>query len=515
MIQKFPNHAYVALSAILMALCTPVLAWAQAQPRDITIESTQRLMSGIFTPSADTMQILAALRTTHDPMLVPLFERLGRDPRTELQLYAMVSQVLVTKDTTRLDVAKLLNSDDQRLIGSALATLIDGNLITTDQLKKIMTDAPDAVQRVMVASELVHRAALTDRTVLVGFLTNNKDEVRYYAAVTLLQSKETAEHAKALETLKTLGQRHDLRNTPIAMLMMIRVRTEKVTAAAPWALSVAIDDQNDTAMRQNAVGALLALGSADGSRLLGQMIETEMAKPAADPLQQIRLGLMAFEFGRQMQPDQVAQLANSKDGVVKMISAMAQQACEGRDATATLLKLIKEGHPLILDWALLYAERCDADHARDIRLALIAMSTVVDEQRGRDYERAVLAAQKLVEDNTPASRRLLDPLLHSENPAVVEAALAGMMRADQNDLSALVMPIWKHLNESAALENAANYAALILAHEGHAEAQAWLQGMVQGGTVQNVGFRALAGWYYAKLHNQSDELLKQVLAQAK
>lgn len=513
MLQSSSRRGATWLSVVAFLALAPRGLWAQA--RDITVESTQRLMQGIYSPTGETMQILAALRTTHDPVLLALFDRLGRDPSAEMQLYAMVSEVLITKDPARLSVPKLLKTTDQKLIGSALATLIDGNMINNDQLKQVMNDAPDAVQRVMAASELSRRGALTDHAALKNFLVNNKDEVRFYAAVTLLQSPEEADHVPALEALKAMSARHDQRTVPITTLMLVRVRNEKVRAAAPWVQALAGDDDNDDLVRQAAIGTLLALGRGEGSGLLGHMIAAEMARADQRTGQQIRLGLMALEFARQLQPAQSAPLAHSKDRTVQELAALAQKGADGVDPIPAFLKLLKEGHPLILDWALLYSDRTDADHARDIRLVIIGLATIVDEQRGRDYERAVLAAQKLAADVAPAGRKLFPPLLAAENAAVVEATLAGLLRSELKDQSELVLPVWPALNKSPALENAANYAALILAREGHRDPLPWLQGMVQGGTVQNIGFRTLAGWYYARLLNQTDAMLKQILAQPK
>ncbi len=503
----------LAMLATFVWLLAP--AAGRAEPRDITVESTQRLMAGIFSPTNETMQILAALRTTHDPAIVPLFQRLGKDPNPQMQVYAMVSEVLVTKDPTRLDVAKFIANDDQKLISSALATLIDGGIISDDQLRKIMSDAADPVQRVMAASELSHRDALPDRSVLKNLLSNDKDEVRYYAAVTLLQGKDAADQKKALDALKSLDQRHDLHDLPIMMLMVLRVRNEKIAAGGPWVESIARDEQLDDTLRQSAVGALLALGRGEGSRILGKMIDQEMESPNGDALQQMRLGLMALEFAHQMEPGQIQSLEKSQSNVVQKIAAMAIKSCDGGDPGPLLLKLMKEGHPLILDWSLLFAQRADQQIQQNIYLTLINMSTIIDDQRGRDYERAALAAQRLVEQKTPAAMKLIAPLLSSDNPAIVEAVLDGMVRSEVPDLSDMVLPVWPNLTKSASLESAANYAALILARENHKDALPWLQGMVQGGTVQNIGFRALAGWYYAKLSGQGDSLMNHILAQAK
>ena len=99
-------------------------------------------------------------------------------------------------------------------------------------------------------------------------------------------------------------------------------------------------------------------------------------------------------------------------------------------------------------------------------------------------------------------------LLKSDNRAVVEAVLAGIYRSTAENQSELVTPIWDGLTKTSSTETAANYAALILARDGHKEPLVWLPGMVAGGTVQGQGFRALAGWYYTKLRGQTAALIK-------
>jgi hypothetical protein len=109
-------------------------------------------------------------------------------------------------------------------------------------------------------------------------------------------------------------------------------------------------------------------------------------------------------------------------------------------------------------------------------------------------------------------RSRLAALVLGDNRAVAEAVLAGIYRSATANESDLVLPAWDTLSRSTSEETAANYAALILAREGKNQPLAWLSGMVMGGTVQSQGFRGIAGWYYAKLLNQTDTLLKKALA---
>jgi hypothetical protein len=147
-----------------------------------------------------------------------------------------------------------------------------------------------------------------------------------------------------------------------------------------------------------------------------------------------------------------------------------------------------------------------------LRMAVIGQATIVDNQRERDYERAVLSTEKVLNDDGAAGRRAIVGFLKSDTRAVVEAVLAGIYRSKAENQAELVKPVWEGLTRTTSAETASNYAALILAREGHKEPLTWLPGMVAGGSAQGTGFRALAGWYYAKLKGQTDVLLKYVLA---
>jgi hypothetical protein len=209
----------------------------------------------------------------------------------------------------------------------------------------------------------------------------------------------------------------------------------------------------------------------------------------------------------------LAPLASSKSSLAKSIAKVAQKAADKSDFTPDLLELVKAGDPIVLEWAFQYAERAEPERRLAIRTALVNQATIVDNVRDRDYERAALAVERILETDGPSGRKVVANLLISENRAVVDATLSGIYRSSARDQSEMVLQIWNGLNKSTSLENSANYASLILAREGRKEAATWLPNMVNGGTTQGPGFRALAGWYYSKIVGQSDALLKAALAE--
>jgi hypothetical protein len=504
----------LASSLLLGWLAAPVLA----QQSDVTLENAEQLLRRAFsqvgdTPvaqSADAGPIIAALRSSKDKDLLPLFERMQKSTVPENQIYGMIAAIVVTKDPKRLDLPLLLGVRDPILAESAIATLIDTEQISTDQLLQVATNTNDATLKAMAVGELDHRHALKDRSMLLSLLDSEKNVVRFYAAITILQGPDTANDAAALKVLHDMTAEHDPRLAVVEAMMLVRVQKETITRAWPWVVQIAADDseENDQGLRYTAVTTALALKRPEGVHVLEEMIQKDR-----EVIDQVKLGLISLEFAAQLKPSMVEPIVRSRSGLVSTIGTLAQQAADGVDITGGLVKLIKEGHPIVLDWALVYSDRADADRKLDILAAIVNQATIVDDVRGRDYERAALAAQKLMENCGKDGRAMVESLLKSQNRAVVEAVLAGVYRSTSPDQSAIVLPIWPTLKSSSASQMAANYAALILAREGNKEAIPWLGAMVLGGTVQNQGLRGLAGWYYVKLQGAGDAVVKMILAQ--
>ncbi|MCL2641704.1 MAG: hypothetical protein FWD53_12720, partial [Phycisphaerales bacterium] len=366
------------------------------------------------------------------------------------------------------------------------------------------------VQKAMALGELSRQNALNDRAALTRLLKSPEDVVRYYTAITILETKDSPDTTTALNLLQTMSDKHDLRQAAVQATMIVRIQKQKITAAIPWIIKIATDEKNDEGLRYTAVTALLTLRHPEAPRILADMIQKQTEIP-----QQVKLGLIALEGaiggGGELKPAMLDPLTKSQVPLVKELAKLAQQAANGADITPGLLELLKQGHPIVLDWALANSETGDASRKLDIRKAIIQHATLIDNVRGREYERAARAAQRILEDNEDAGRRTIVTLLKSNNRAIVEAVLAGTYRSNAPLQAELVLPIWPTLTKTN--ETAANYAALILARENRPEPLTWLSNMTLGSTAQNTCFRALAGWYYAKLTGKAPTLLNKALAE--
>lgn len=496
-------------------------AWAQADP---AMASAQRLLhralqttrDAPLSNNAEAGLVIAALRSTNDKDLLPFFLKLRQSSSLDNQIFGMIACTILakqaggdpeSKDFNYFDSKLLFSSKDSALIGSALASLIDAQALNTAQLRELVDKGSDASFRAMAAGELNRLQKLEDRAPLQELLKNDKEIVRYYAGMTMLSGPE-AEQKAALAAMSDMTQAHDLKQAPVQALMLVRMQKENITAGVPWAVQVAGDEKCDEGLRYTAVATALMFKAPEGPKILAGMIQTQK-----DAIQQIKLGLIAIEFSSQLSAPMLQPLVESKSSLAKTIAQIAVKNVGGGNITPDMLALLKEGHPIVLDWALAYADRTDAERRLALRAALVNQATIVDGVRDRDYERAALAAQKILSEDGDAGRQLISSLLKSENRSVAEAAFAGIFRSTAKNQSDLIPPgVWDALTKSTSTESSANYAALILAREGRREALTWLPGMILGGTTQSAGFRALAGWYYAKLKGQDKAFLAAVLA---
>ncbi len=519
--RRRPFRAVYLAPACAILLAAAGTLPASAQQHDIPLESAENILDQVYGQTRDASTIISTLRSTRDPGLLPLFARLATVKNHDVALNAMISQAIVSKDPSQLDFEKILNPpadpdispvDQHRQSASALAALIDANAVSNEQLQSVLKQRTDGVYRTMAASELLHRKALTDTAPLRDLLQDPSDVVKYYAAVTLLETKNDADIALGLAKLTDLSKNAPAGAAPVQALMLARIRLDKITAGGPWAEALASDPAVSEDLRMVALQTVLAFKLPAGPPILAGLIADEK-----DTFHQIKLGLIAIEFADQLTPAQVAPLEAAKSALPQTIGRIARRGAAHADITADLIDLLKLGHPIVLTWALDYAQRATPQRALAIRTALVKLAKVVDERRDQDFELAARAAQQILETHTPASRQTLADLLKSDNPAVVEAVMLGLVRSDNRNLTEFVLPFWTAFSQkqSTTYYNAANYAALILAREGHKQPREWLAGMITGGAfpgVESIGFRAMAGWYYAKLAGEDAALLKRVIA---
>ena len=468
---------------------------------DRVIVQAQKFFNAAFTFNGNGAQVLLNLRATRDPALAPFFLKLSASQDPQLQLLGLVDANYVTHNPKLLHLRKLLGNVDTRLITPALAEAMQNGKLSTAQLQYLLNKAPQPAQRMMAAAVLVKSHPKMVLPILDETLASSRPSVRYYAALTLLQTKDPAQISKGLAVLAVLADHHSPRLRRIKRLLLLRAASEKIHTAVPWLLLIAKNPRSQSGTRLSAIRALLAMHDPAGGPLLANAI-----RQATSIVDRIELGLTAIEYARQIKAADVAPLQKTHSPLLLAISKTAIIAASGQNPTPELLHLIDQGQPILLNWVISYCSAPTTTHKRPLLAALVQLSTIVDGDRTQDYARGVLAAQQLAQADSAADRHLLAQFLTSSERGIEEAALAGMLRSTRHNFAPLILPVLPSLKKNRD-RRIGQYAAIILGREGASQAVPLLTRICLRSVDRSDGFRAVAGWYYAKLTHQTAALL--------
>ncbi len=460
-----------------------------------------------FEPTIKGALVLGSLRSTRDPALAAYFLRVSRSGSPELQLTGMMDANYVSGNPKFIHVNQLLSNPLPNLISPSLALLIEFGHIRDAQLEKIVHTAPQPAQRLMAAAQLVNRGESTKVDEVIGeLLASENPAVRYYAAMSLMQSPNPKTRLRGMTVLTALAASHSPRLRDIKRSLLERVAAQKIIPALPWVRRIALDRKASATTRRRAVETLLLLGDPSGPALLARRIAH-----ARGTMDRIELGFLAMRFGRRLNPPEVAPLAATDSPLLRGIARAALAAVKGRAFLSRVLQLVRQGQPIFLNWLLNYSAQPKARHRRQLLAALVRYATIVNSQRGMDYLRAVAAATLIANADTPADRRTLEGFLKSVNPGVTEAALAGMLRSKKDDFAPLVAPLLPQLYKNRD-HRIGQFAAMVLGRQGDRAAMPELRRIVLHDNRRSAGFRAVAGWYYVKMAGAEKQLLDSLHA---
>ncbi len=471
----------------------------------LVLKAARRLFAAGLAATSRGESILTDLRSTRDPALLPLFAQVQKSSSPALQLLGMVYANYVTRDPKTINIPNLLGNADPSLITPTIAELIETGTLSSRQLAAIADSAVQPAQRLMAASVLVDQHNKIGQKVATELLAADQPAVRYYAAMTLLRTADAALHKRGLAVLAKLVTDDSPRLVNSKLLLLARVRAQKITTALPWVAQMAQSRASDARIQRAAITTLLALKDKQGA---GDLVAA--IAHASGVINRIELAFLAIEFGKYLTAADVKPLAITSSPLLADLAKAVQEAAGGGDPHTALVALVEQGQPIFLNWLLEYAKEPGTPHRLEYLKRIIKLGIVADNQRDLDYARAVLAAEYLAKSKEPAARKLLAELLQMPRGSAVEAVLAGMVRSNERNFSPLLLPLWHGLKHRR--HRVSDYAALLLAREGHARVLPQLAHAVMFELTRSRGFRAVAGWYYAKLTNSTNELLKNLQA---
>ncbi len=117
----------------VLVLCFGAPLFGQSDP---TLENAEELLTRAFSQVGDTAvaqtmdagPVIAALRSSKDKELLPLFERMQKSQVVENQIYGMIAAIVVTKDPQRMDLPLILGAGcDVERIGNCDADRYGSN----------------------------------------------------------------------------------------------------------------------------------------------------------------------------------------------------------------------------------------------------------------------------------------------------------------------------------------------------------------------------------------------------
>ncbi len=478
---------------------------AAANTSGPVFNETLKLFKSALVPGMTGSVVLGSLKSTDDPGLEPFFLTVSHARSPELQLIGLLDANAVSKNANLINVAKFLAIPIPRLIGPSLAVMIQSGHITSAQLMEVVHLAIEPSEKLMAASELVNRGKSAHVVKVLDALTGSQtDATRYYAALTLLQCKQSGQAERGLKLLMQLAARTAPRLLDLKDALLARVAAQKIAAAAPWAASIARDKKSPWSLRRRAVQSLLVLNNPMAPALLAAML-----KDTKGTIDKIELGLLAIQYPKGLSLSDVQILRQTDSPLLTGIARTAAAAVSGKDPLPGILSLIEQGQPIFLNWALAYAENRTTSNRFTIMKALINYATAAEDGQDADFRRAVAAATILANSDGKAERGILAADLDSPNAGIVEAALAGMIQSHNANFATLIQPWWKQLLKRDA-SKIREFAAMELARENKKVELSVLRNIVLYGLGRSDGFRAAAGWYYVKLTGRAGLLLAAV-----
>ncbi|GEM_PF-1700114 len=494
------------------AAAAPRAAAAKAAPLPpadpAVLSKLEALMDRALDGRSGTATIIADLRGTSDPALVPYFLKMARSPNVELKISGLLAANYISKNPDVIDIPTFLRIRASSALTLAIAVLVRHGFLTNAQLEQITQLAPRSSQRLMAASELVNRhQGKVAAPSLLMLSRSSQASIRYFAALKLIQAGVSATDTKTgLSLLYTIVHRPELRLKSLKNALIERVGGAKLRICGPWVASMGVSPQSGFSTRLQASLVLLSMHDYAGLKIW----QVLAARHKGD-ISRIELGLAAIEYASQFKPSNIAALGRSQSPLLQGVTKAALLASENRNFWQPVKRLILDGQPLFLNWCLQYAQMPHCPYRSTLLQSIIDYSTIVDGETGQDYRRAVAAALTVVTLKHHHDKAIIERSLNAFNPGVPAAMLAAMLSPESNNFSSLIAPHWNNYMHRQH-RRVRLLAALVMGRFNNPIALPELRHVVLYDGTLSDGLQAQAGWYYAKITGSTKGILATVLA---
>lgn len=435
---------------------------------------------------------LAALRSTEDRDLVPVYEAMTRSADKERRLFGVVALAgLVGKDAASCLWERLAGDPVMAIRAEALRHLIEAKAISDEQLAAALK-VPDENVQCQAARALVDRG---QAAVALGPLKQ------------LASSKDAATSGLSSACLLGLGRREqeaplrkvmrDPATAPGVLSVILRqIARQKVTSAMPLVLHIAGSEDAPTSLRVLAYEAGASISSLGPVMLRDAILNSKRTA--------FRVRLLKVLSARADAGAHLQMIARGSDSAAVLARFEMARKTGGPTAAGAVTAAFDLEHPVVVAYVLdragedIKANGTKCDYYVPGLAKYIRSVDPRPRQMAREHYLAAGAASRLIDLGTPAAVAALKGLLAGKATAVTRSTAAGLLRARNPAARDLVRPLL-----ASPYEELSTDAALALGHFGDQAAAARLGDILARPKTHAPALVVLSSWYLLKIAGQT------------
>lgn len=494
------------ITAILsFVLCISLLpTHAEASVPDEAVALARSFFVEALDDNEKLPTVLAGLRSTEDPALLPFFEALTRSGDRSLRLMGTVMLPRVGGKQAAPALLGRLREDPAMVVrAEALVQLLDLEAVTDQQLREATAIEDEGVQ--IIAARALARRGKHDVAdpILKRLADSRTPDTAALARMSLLGGGDRTQITPLRKILLD-------ETTPPDLLVRLlnQIRQEQIHDALPVAEYLARPGQL-LPVRIRAYMAVADL-SPKASPQLAQAIRAE--RNAMLKINLLRLLAERDDAGPFLRDLAVA---NETTPVSRVASFELARKSGGPTARQAAKAVIASGHPILIEYVLnrfredLDAGREDLNFYVQPVLTFLQRSRLDPSRMTTAHDRAALAVELLGDLGSESARKGLWELLDGEDRTLRKLTAGALYRCGDPKIADLVQPLLK-----SPFSQEKTYAALLLGKCNRPEAAPVLADIQQRASTQSVDVLTLANWYLLKLSGSAgacvDELAGKV-----
>lgn len=492
------------MRVLCLALALPALLACGQAPEEPVAAARERLRIALG-ETREAAQVRAALRSTREPDLLPLYEAMTASSDRLKRLFAVLALGDADGEAGIEPLRRVVRDErDAAIRGVALNHLIESQAATPEELAMGL-DSGDAALVLMAGRAAIRTAqrsqALTALRPLVDAApaaTADADSIAALARLVLLAGDELdqLEPVTAILTDPRTSSRTKL-------VMLDLVETDRVAAARP-AVERMLETETDLQVYVAVLRAYAAVAPAEGSTALAEAL-----RQAGDIVTQVQLMVALTE-----RPEGQAHLPALAAGEQPTVAAMAafelSYAGDAEQMAAAASRLLQTGHPILMEFVLRRARQQPREAYVQPLVAFIRAVPAQSREPTTAHRAAATAAAVLAEIGSPLAIGSLQELLRGPYDARTRAVATGLLLTDAPAVAALAEGILDSAYEELAVD-----AAVALARAGDARAAERLQAILAHPDRHRADLLALASVYLLKVTGNLAPTVEQLMQEVR